>query len=62
MNIDIIEHMFYIISTAMQIVFDWGCNMDYKEKIIQMINKIDNEDVLRYIFEFIQSGINRYLH
>ena len=27
--------------------------MDYKEKIIEMINKIDRKDILRYIYIII---------
>lgn len=33
--------------------------MDYREKIIEMINKIDRKDILRYIYIII-SDIMKY--
>lgn len=34
--------------------------MDYKAKIVELINSVTNDELLRYILEFITLAVGRY--
>lgn len=32
-------------------------SMEYREKIIEMVEKINNEEILKLLFEFVKAGL-----
>ena len=37
---------------------NWNEEKEYKEKIIEMVNKIENRSIIKLIYYYVQSGYN----
>lgn len=49
---------FIIMAEQKERVYDMGNKEDYKKKIIEMVEKIENHSIIKLIYYYVQSGYN----
>ena len=49
---------FIIMAEQKERVYDMENKEDYKEKIIEMVKKIENNSIIKLLYYYVQSGYN----